>query len=159
MYRVDLAKPLPSSFTDQYIQDWPLWSILAHRGRVYFHEDILSVYRIHANNGFARKDNSFFAADTLAINLMISSFLRVNRYNPWKVTYFLRKTASVLDKFLAQKASTVLNLFFNFLAGIRRESIHMQIDEEICVLYKSEHYKLKRSGMHFSVNNRAMYWF
>jgi glycosyltransferase involved in cell wall biosynthesis len=159
MYRADLAKPLPSSFTNQYIQDWPLWSILANRGRVYFHDDLLSVYRIHSNNGFARKDNSVFSADTLAINLMIASFLKVNRYNLWKVTYFLRKTSSNLDKFFAYKASTVLNLFFNFLVGIRREPMHIQIDGEFCLLYKHKYYKHKRSTLHFSVDNRAIYWF
>lgn len=154
MYRVDLAKPLPNSFTKQYIQDWPLWSILANRGRVYFHRDLLSVYRIHGNNGFARKANSFFVADTLAINLMIANFLDASVLSPWRVTYALRRISSILDRFFAHKVSTVLNLLFNSLAGIKRETIRIEINHVKNLIS----IKKKNSNADFLVDKRAKNW-
>lgn len=154
MYRVDLVAPLPKSFTAYYIQDWPLWSILANRGRVYFHDDLISIYRIHKANGFARKANSLFIVDTLAINQMIAHFLKVNFISFWNLTFVLRRFFSILDRFSFYKASTVLNFFFNSIVGIRRVQISASMSTEYLQIFKGD--KLQTSL--FPVNVKAKKW-
>jgi glycosyltransferase involved in cell wall biosynthesis len=130
VYRVEMVEPLPSTFTKYYIQDWPLWSLLANRGKVFFHQDLISIYRIHANNGFARKSNSIFAKDTLAINRMIAEFLNAKLLSTWNIALVLRKIFSMTDKVTFQKSSIFLNLMFNLVVGISRSRIFVNMESE-----------------------------
>ena len=154
MYRVDLVAPLPKSFTNHYIQDWPLWSLLANRGRVYFHDDLISIYRIHKANGFAGKANSVFIVDTLAVNQMIANFLKVSFLSSWKFALALRRFCSILDRISFHKASTALNVFFNLIVGIRRVQICASVNIENLQL--SDGNKLQKSF--FPVHIEARKW-
>ena len=134
VYRVEFFSPLPNDFTHYYIQDWPLWSILSSRGSIYFHHDLISMYRIHKNNGFARKSNAVFINDTLAINRMIWKYLNSKPINIWTLTFFLRSIAAILDRVSFFKSSTVLNKVFNFLAGISRLPARIDSKSELLEL-------------------------
>jgi len=154
VYRVKFFAPLPSSFTDYYIQDWPLWSILASRGKLFIHDDLLSIYRIHATNGFARKANSVFASDTLAINRMIGNSLNVDLLNVWKVVFVLRSFSVIIDRFTFCRASTVLNRIFNLIAGIKRQLIQYEVNSECFQIVN----RMKVPKSNFLVHKNASNW-
>jgi glycosyltransferase involved in cell wall biosynthesis len=123
MYRTDKLLPLPEEFTKYYIQDWPLYAVLASRGDLHFFDDILSVYRVHSSNGYALKKNSDFLKDTLGVNRMLMRFLSGNSSNLWRLMLLLRTFFGYFDFVSFGKASTVLNKVCALIVGISRKPI------------------------------------
>ena len=123
MYRTDKLQPLPEEFTKYYIQDWPLYAVLASRGDLHFFEDILSVYRVHSSNGYALKKNSDFLKDTLGINRMLMRFLSGKSSSIWREMLILRTILGYLDFVSFGKASTALNKVCALIVGISRKPI------------------------------------
>ena len=123
MYRTEKFLPLPDSFTNYYIQDWPLWAIMASRGELYFLDNVFSVYRIHTSNGFAGRRNIDFLQDTLGANRMIAEFLPKEFSSPWRSMLVIRYLMGNLDGITFGKASAILNRACNYIVGIKREVI------------------------------------
>ena len=123
MYRTEKLLPLPEEFTKYYIQDWPLYAVLASRGDLHFFDDILSVYRVHSSNGYALKKNSDFLKDTLGINRMLMRFLSGNSSSLWRIMLLLRTFFGYFDFVSFGKASTVLNKVCALIVGISRKPI------------------------------------
>jgi glycosyltransferase involved in cell wall biosynthesis len=123
MYRTEKLLPLPEEFTKYYIQDWPLYAVLASRGDLHFFDDILSVYRVHSSNGYALKKNSDFLKDTLGINRMLMRFLPGNSSCLWRIMLLLRTFFGYFDFVSFGKASTVLNKICALIVGISRKPI------------------------------------
>ena len=117
MYRTQSASPLPANFTVSRIQDWPLWVIIASRGKVAYFEDIFSGYRIHNTNGFAQKSNQFFKIDNLHLHKMLSDTLpfpwRINWKLFWALTWFCFKA----DRITHKKTTTAFNSLRSRIMG------------------------------------------
>lgn len=126
MYRTENFLPLPDAFTNYYIQDWSLWATMASRGELYFLDNLFSVYRIHAANGYAGRRNIDFLQDTLGVNRMLVDFLPKEFALSWRSMLVIRFLMGNLDRITFGKASSILNRTCNYIVGIKREVISVE---------------------------------
>lgn len=119
MFRSSSIEVLPESFTDFYIQDWPLWAAASKNGKIQYLQNIYSTYRIHGSNGFAGKRNIAFANTRLGITKMIRNFLPPPNRKYWSVMVSLRVIFGFLDRNISHNSLTILNTFSNKIIGLK----------------------------------------
>ncbi len=66
VYRAALGAELPAWFTDLPQGDWPLWVLLAQRGRIGFLNEVMAHYRVHGGGNWmgASADKKMVALET-----------------------------------------------------------------------------------------------
>lgn len=119
MYRSAAIGILPEEFSNSQIQDWPLWVILSSRGKVAYKTSLLSGYRIHSSNGFARKNNLQFKEDILLVHKMLWRCSTGMRKYFSGIMYLITHLSFTFSGFTLGYSVRLINKFRSLLMGYR----------------------------------------
>ena len=112
VYKSDMPLDVPDELGRSRIQDWPLWAIIESRGKIAHIQGILSGYRIHNNNSFAKKSNSEFIEDTIKVHKLLSHSLKGYRRWAWRSMSYVYIVSSKIN-------SATFGMSLRFLTKLR----------------------------------------